>query len=52
MEHRREQEEILTVDQHDFHARPASKRLVKLDGRVQTGEAAAEDEDPRFLDAN
>src|SRR6516164_6496025 len=51
MEHRREQKEILTVDQSDLYARPASKSFVKLDCRVQTGEAAAEDQDLPLPDA-
>jgi hypothetical protein len=41
VEHRREQEEVVAVDQGDLDARVAGQRLLEFEGGVEAAETAA-----------
>ena len=45
VEHRREEEEVVPVDDRDVDVREAEEPLVELQGRVDAAEAAADDHD-------
>jgi hypothetical protein len=50
MQHRREQKEVLAIDEREFNIRVATKLLLKMQGRIETAEAAPENQDsPRSV---
>jgi hypothetical protein len=49
MQHRREQEEVVAIDQRDFDRPVARQQLLEAEGCIQTAEAASENDDTRWL---
>jgi hypothetical protein len=49
MQHRREQEKVITIDERDFNRTVTRQLLLEAEGCIQAAEAGSENDDTRWL---